>query len=108
MGDLKSFANSSLGFDLNGGLFSFNAEPLQGLLLAMMKKVMDFGAKLERLEYEMESKSNKSDFFSLREKLKTLPSTEDISAVLGKIEAKCDKKDMETLFQNISVLINKF
>ena len=108
--DFKTFASNSLGVDLSAPLVAVNTDVLQTLLLAVMRKITEFNAKLERVEYELDTKTTKSELFALRERIKGLPTHEDLDNLMKGIETKAEKADVELLLdstQNLAEKTNK-
>lgn len=102
--DFKTAVSSTLGFDLsatNGALLSFNVDALQGVIFAIIRKLQESQTKIERLEYELESKCTKSEIFTIREKIKGIPSTEDFAALNDKIDSKLDRSEINSTFETI-------
>lgn len=96
--DFNTAARSILGYEVNGSLLSLNYDALQGILFALIRKLQDFGAKIERIEYELENKPNKTEFHAIRENLRLVPSQGEIQELLKNINDKADKSELELAF----------
>lgn len=99
--DFKTAANTILGYELSGSLVNVNVDSLQGILFALIRKVQEFSAKIERLEYELENRPTKADIFALREKLRTTPSQDSVDELAKLVTTKADKAEVDAVLENV-------
>jgi hypothetical protein len=106
--DFKTAVHTVLGVEMGGNLVSLNVDALQGVMFAMLRKISEFAAKLERLEYDLDSKAPKIDVYGLREKIKALPAQEVLENMVKTLEEKADRSDIELIFENVQELKDKW
>ncbi|PRP75887.1 putative Nucleotide-binding head-stalk protein [Planoprotostelium fungivorum] len=105
MAELRGAALSILGVEIGGNpLVGLNLDALNTLFVAMMARISEFQAKVTRLEAELESKTSKAETSALREKMRNLPTTEDIENLTRAVDAKAAKGELDVVFEVIQEL----
>lgn len=103
MAELRGAALSILGVEIGGNpLVGINLDALNTLFVAMLARMSEFQAKVTRLEAELESKTSKAETSALREKMRSLPTTEDVENITRTVDAKAAKGELEVRVKRYS------